>query len=105
MVHVFVVSELVDHRFLNLSKRQPPSLHILQDKLDAFAMVMVAAPELAVRFVFVEGHDDEVVILHYRVHDCGDALEEVAGDGFIGTGERSDKVDVFVWRTGLFVED
>jgi len=68
-------------------------------------MVMVAPPELAVGFVFVQRHDDKAMILHDRVHDCGNALEKVSRDGFIGTGERSDEIYVFVWRAGLFVED
>ena len=67
--------------------------------MDNFTVVEVAADEFAVRLVFLEGCDGEVVVCEDRVGDGGDAGEEGVGFGGVGSGQWFDEDDAV--RGGL----
>ena len=83
------------HHHLHSAEAQPRAISLrAQHQLDDFAGVEVPAHEFAVRFVFFERGDGEVVGFHDRVTDCGDALEEVLGVRGGRAGEGFDEGDL-----------
>lgn len=82
----------------------PAAVAGAEDELDDLAIVEVAANELGVGLVFLEGHDGEVVGDHDGLADGGDALEEVLGEGGGGAGEGLDEGDTGVWVLVASVE-
>lgn len=97
MVHLQTMRQLMHHDHLHGLETQPVArAGCLEDELDDFAGVEVAAHEFAVGFVFFERHDGEVGGGHDGFTDGGDAGEEVLGEGGGGTGERLDEDDAVV---------
>ena len=81
------------HDHLYTSEAEPlPGAGRLEDELDYLACIEVTADELVVGWEFLEGHDGDVVCFHDGIADCGDPLEEVAGEVFIFAWEGADEL-------------
>lgn len=90
--------QLVHHHHLHAAEAEPVPVAVAgaEDELDDLAVVEVAADELGVGLVFLEGRDGEVVGGHDGLADGGNALEEVLGEGGGGAGEGLDEGDTGV---------
>lgn len=98
MIHVHAMRQLVHHDHLYGPKTEPLArARGFEDELDDFSSVEVAADEFRVGFVFFEGGDGEVGGCHDGFTYCGDAGEEVLGEGGGRAWERFDEYDAIVW--------